>query len=396
MIFNIFKKELKDTLRDKRTLMAMVIIPLLVFPLIMTVFTSISKSYTKDLAEKTLKVGVIEGVENNEILTYLDTLQMAGKIELFYYADSNEIKSEIKEDKIHFGMIFPKGFNQSISSNRTGEVKIFHNSTKLGYEKQMRVILELKTKALEKERLKKLNITEENINPVKLNFSDVASDKEKIGKIAGGILPYFFIIFCFIGCMYPAIDLFTGEKERGTIETILTVPVTRVQLLIGKMGVVVCSGLLAATLALLGLFITLQMGTVIEDPKLMEVITGILSAKFILTLYLLLIPLTIFFAGIMIPIAVYAKSFKEAQSIITPLNMVVILPAMVGFFPGIELNLTTSLIPVVNIVLSTKEIIAGTINYGYLAIVFASSLLLASIAIFISHKQYSKETNVVI
>lgn len=396
MIFNIFKKELKDTLRDKRTLMAMVIIPLLVFPLIMTVFTSISKSYTKDLAEKTLKVGVIEGVENNEILTYLDTLQMAGKVELFYYSDSNEIKSEIKEDKIHFGMIFPEGFNQSISSNRTGEVKIFHNSTKLGYEKQMRVILELKTKVLEKERLKKLNITEENINPVKLNFSDVASDKEKIGKIAGGILPYFFIIFCFIGCMYPAIDLFTGEKERGTIETILTVPVTRVQLLIGKMGVVVCSGLLAATLALLGLFITLQMGTVIEDPKLMEVITGILSAKFILTLYLLLIPLTIFFAGIMIPIAVYAKSFKEAQSIITPLNMVVILPAMVGFFPGIELNLTTSLIPVVNIVLSTKEIIAGTINYGYLAIVFASSLLLASIAIFISHKQYSKETNVVI
>ncbi len=396
MIFNIFKKELIDTLRDKRTLMAMVIIPLLVFPLIMTVFTSISKSYTKDLAEKTLKVGVIEGVENNELLMFMDTLQMSGKVELFYYADTNELKTQIKEDKLHFGMYFPADFNSKLKGNSTGEVKIFHNSTKLGYKEQLKLILELKTKSIEENRLAALKVTPENIEPIKLDFQDVASDKEKIGKIAGGILPYFFIIFCFIGCMYPSIDLFTGEKERGTIETILTVPVTRVQLLIGKMGVVVCSGLLAATLSLLGLFITLQFGTVIEDPKLMEVITGILSAKFILTLYLLLIPLTIFFAGIMIPIAVYAKSFKEAQSIITPLNMIVILPAMVGFFPGIELNLTTSFIPVVNIVLSTKEIIAGTTNYGYLGIVFISSVLLAAIAIFISHKQYSKETNVVI
>ena len=396
MIFNIFKKELIDTLRDKRTLMAMVIIPLLVFPLIMTVFTSISKSYTKDLAEKTLKIGVLEGEENNEVLSFLDTLQSTGKVEICYYADTNELKSQIKEDEIHFGLFFPIDFNSKINGNSTGNVKIFHNSTKIGYKNQLEFILKMKMESIENARLAKLKVTPENINPIELNFEDVASDKEKIGKIAGGILPYFFIIFCFIGCMYPAIDLFTGEKERGTIETILTVPVTRVQLLVGKMGVVVCSGLLAATLALLGLFITLKMGTVVEDPKLLEVITGILSTKFILTLYLLLIPLTIFFAGIMIPIAVYAKSFKEAQSIITPLNMIVILPAMVGFFPGIELNLTTSLIPVVNIVLSTKEIIAGTINYGYLGIVFASSIILAGIAIFISHKQYSKETNVVI
>jgi sodium transport system permease protein len=396
MIFTIFKKELIDTLRDKRTLMAMVIIPLLVFPLIMTVFTSISKSYSKDLADKTLKVGVVEGTEKNEILAYVDILQQSDKVELIYYKDTVEIKKEIKEDNLHFGMVFPADFNSKLSNNGTGEVKIFHNSTKMGYKQQMDLILEMKIKGLDSLRLQKLEVTEENITPIKLDYQDVASDKEKIGKIAGGILPYFFIIFCFIGCMYPSIDLFTGEKERGTIETILTVPVTRVQLLIGKMGVVVASGLLAATLALVGLFVTIKMGTVIEDPKLLEVITGILSAEFILTLYLLLIPLTIFFAGIMIPIAVYAKSFKEAQSIITPLNMVVILPAMVGFFPGIELNLTTSLIPVVNIVLSTKEIIAGTINYGYLGIVFVSSAVLAGIAIYISHKQYSKETNVVI
>ncbi len=92
---------------------------------------------------------------------------------------------------------------------------------------------------------------------------------------------------------------------------------------------------------------------------------GILNFQFILLLFSLLLPLTVFFAGIMIPVAVYAKSFKEAQSIITPINLIVVLPAMVGFFPGIELTAMTACIPVVNIVLATKELIAGTLDYSF-------------------------------
>jgi sodium transport system permease protein len=98
----------------------------------------------------------------------------------------------------------------------------------------------------------------------------------------------------------------------------------------------------------------------------------------------------------MIPIAVYAKTFKEAQSIITPLNIVVILPAMVGFFPGIELNSVTAAIPIVNVVLATKELIAGTLEFSLLFISFAVMLGLAAIAVFISFKQFDKETNVVL
>ena len=113
-------------------------------------------------------------------------------------------------------------------------------------------------------------------------------------------------------------------------------------------------------------------------------------------LYLLLIPLTVFFAGIMIPIAVYAKSFKEAQSIITPLNIVIVLPAMVGFFPGIELNAVTACIPVINVVLATKELIAETLNPGLLALSFTVMMALAVISVFISYKRFDKESNVVL
>ncbi|TNE70212.1 MAG: ABC transporter permease, partial [Bacteroidetes bacterium] len=201
--------------------------------------------------------------------------------------------------------------------------------------------------------------------------------------------------FGFIGCMYPAIDLFTGEKERGTLETLLTTPVLRWQILFGKMGVVVLSGLLAASCSLLGLFLSIEVLNIVENEELLAIVHSILDVKFIVMLYALLIPLTIFFAGVMIPIAVYAKSFKEAQSVITPLNIVMVLPAMVGFFPGIELNAVTASIPVVNIVLATKELIAGTLDKWLLTISIGVMVLLAVSAVFVSYKRFDKETNII-
>jgi sodium transport system permease protein len=215
-----------------------------------------------------------------------------------------------------------------------------------------------------------------------------------IGKMAGGFLPYIFIAFGFIGCMYPAIDLFTGEKERGTIETLLTTPVARWKILIGKMLVVVSSGMLAASCSLIGLFISIEYLDLGAEKEIMEVIHGMLNLPFILSLLALLFPMVIFFAGVMIPIAIYAKSFKEAQSIITPLNIVMVLPAMIGFFPGIELNLNTAFIPVINVVLATKELIAGTLSFGYFLSVFSVMLLIAGLAVLLSYRQFGKESNI--
>ena len=190
--------------------------------------------------------------------------------------------------------------------------------------------------------------------------------------------------------------MFTGEKERGTIETLLTTPVARWQILFGKMMVVVLSGLLASSAALFGLFISIEFMDVVDNKEILKIVHEVLSPMFIVSMFSLLFPLTIFFAGVMIPIAVYAKTFKEAQSIITPLNIVMVLPAMVGFFPGIELNFVTACIPVVNVVLATKDLISGTLDFTYLVLSFSVMVVLAFIAVMISYRQFGKETNVVV
>jgi sodium transport system permease protein len=396
MIFTIFKKELKDTLRDRRTLIMMLVIPVLIFPIILSLFVTVSESFSKEAAEKTIEIGVV-GEMDNYVISQLEALpDELGKKNISTYKDTVELKAAIKIDSAQIGIVPSLDFNSSMDMKKPAGVTVFFNATDLGMKDRAKAYLETIESIAKQERYIDLKINEEEIRPLDINYSNVASSKEMIGKLAGGFLPYIFIAFGFIGCMYPAIDLFTGEKERGTIETLLTTPVARWQILFGKMGVVVLSGLLASTFALLGLFLSIEVFDIVQDPQILNVIHGVLSPKFILMLFGLLFPLTVFFAGLMIPIAVYAKSFKEAQSIITPLNIIVVLPAMVGFFPGIELNIVTACIPIVNIVLATKELIAGTLDGGLVGLSFAVMIALAVLAVVVSYKRFDKETNVVL
>ena len=395
MIFTIFKKELKDTLRDRRTLIMMLLIPVLIFPIILNVFVGISASFEAEAQGKTVKIGFV-GSEDTYLLEKLDALpEDYGKKEIIYYKDSSSLIRDIQSDSIQIGIYTEKSFNASMSEKKPAMASIFFDATDMGMQDRAKKYINTIEGIAQQERYIDMNLDEEQLKPFSINYKNVASDKEMIGKLGGGILPYIFIAFGFIGCMYPAIDLFTGEKERGTLETLLTTPVLRWQILFGKMGVVVLSGLLAASAALFGLFLSIEVLDIVDNEALLEIIHSVLTFKFVVMLYALLIPLTIFFAGVMIPVAVYAKTFKEAQSIITPLNIVMVLPAMVGFFPGIELNSITACIPVVNVVLATKDLIAGTLDYGLLGLSFVVMLSLAIIAVFISYKRFDRESNVI-
>ena len=394
MIFNIFKKELKETLRDRRTIMTMIVIPILLFPIILNVFSGISSKFQNDAANKEIVIGIIAD-KDGFISKELNLMPKESRnYKILFYKDTISLIKDLKSDSIQIGIYTNSDFEMTLKSQKPAPLIIYLNETDIGIQSRAKSYINyIETKAQQK-RLSDLKIEQSKVTPLMAIYKNIASEKEMIGKIAGGILPYIFIAFGFAGCMYPAIDLFTGEKERGTIETILTTPVLRWQILFGKMGVVILSGFIAATFALVGLFLSFEFLDISKNKEMHEIILSILSVRFIISLFILLFPLIVFFAGIMIPIAVYAKSFKEAQSIITPLNILVFLPAMAGFFPGIELNLTTACIPVVNVVLATKDLIAGTLDIGLLSISFGVMFVIAFASVLFSYKQYGKESNI--
>lgn len=389
MIYRIFRKELLDTLRDRRTLMTMLVIPTLIFPIVLNVFVEISKSFEDDEQQKELKVGVF-GAHSQQLKLQLEQLpEQIGKKQVLIYTDSLQLDKAVRAQKIDLGL-----YHHYSADQKTLMLDWQFDASEIGRPKRAEAFNAAIEAIEQQKRLKELGIQIQEIEPVKANYTNCASDEKMIGKMAGGFLPYIFIAFGFIGCMYPAIDLFTGEKERGTIETLLTTPVARWKILMGKMLVVVSSGMLAACCSLLGLFISIEFLDLGAEKEILDVIHGMLSVPFILSMLALLLPLVVFFAGMMIPIAIYAKSFKEAQSIITPLNIVMVLPAMIGFFPGIELDLSTAFIPVINVVLATKELIAGTLSLGYFLSVFSVMLLIASLAVLLSYRQFGKESNI--
>ncbi len=394
MIFTIFKKELIDTLRDKRTMRTMLLIPLLVFPIMLTLFVNVSSSFEKKASEEKIILGVW-GDRSGKYWKQLDQMPKGlGEMATRSFEDTAKLKRAIENGEIQLGLIIPKNEDVLLRNKVSIPLTWLFDASEMGRQERAESYMKVMSDNAESVRLKELGVDAEKLHPLVPVYQNCASDKKMIGQLAGGILPYIFIAFGFIGCMYPAIDLFTGEKERGTIETLLTTPVSRWQILVGKMMVIVTSGMLAASCALLGLFVSIEFLDIVHNKEILDIVHGILTPMFILSMFSLLLPLVVFFAGVMIPIAVYAKSFKEAQSIITPLNFVMVLPAMIGFFPGIELNAITAAIPVVNIVLSTKELISGTLSVGYYAISLSIMLILATVSVLISYQQFGKESRI--
>ncbi len=386
-ILTVIKKELTDTLRDKKTLFSAIILPALAMPLLLLGVTKLQQNLMNKEQTKQLKVAFIGAPENivsqfnDSTFSLVNNIAIAG------------IKDSIANGSLDAVLEFNPDFQEQLSKLSSGGLKLYYKSTNLLVEKRIREKLDSYKASIMNDRIKQLNISAEVLKPLSISKIDIASPKEQIGKMIGGFIPYIFIIFCFMGCMYPALDLITGEKERGTIETLLTVPASRFKILIGKTITIALIGISAALMTIGGMFIGLKFIDGIP-PDFLNAINDMLGLKFIVMLFAMLIPLSVFFAGLLSAIVVRASSFKEAQSYATPMTFLVIIPAMIALMPGVELNWQTVWIPILNIALATKEIIAGTIQSAHYIVVVCSLIILAIVAVYISLKQFSKETMV--
>jgi sodium transport system permease protein len=388
-IFVIFKKELVDTLRDRRTLVSMIAIPLILFPVLIGISSRVMSSQAQEAREKTLRVGLIT---NGNAEEFRRILSQTDKVMLVENISADSARSLIASDSLDAFFEFSPNFDKQVANLQPGVVTMYFKAAEERDIEKDRALGLLKAyeSELRYARFKALNVNESVIKTVDVRQVNLASAKEKIAPIIGGFLPYLFIIFCFIGSMYPAIDLAAGEKERGTMETLLTSPASRLEILLGKFGVVVLTGLITAAVSMLGLYIGIVQ--VKEIPaELLSTILGILEVRSIALLLSLLLPLTVFFAAILLSLSIFAKSYKEAQSIISPLMIVIIVPAFLGLMPGMTLSTTTALIPILNVSLATKGIIAGTISTAILLEVYASLIVFGGGSLYVCAKIFGRE-----
>lgn len=385
----IFKKEFKDILRDRRTIMMMVVMPILLIYVFINLSITLSRSQTRKAEEKSLKVALFKK-ENAE--TFRTILEKQKNIIIKENLDVDKINSLIQEKKLDFAIVFEADFDQKVKERKSGNVDLYFKASSENNIAKRRIINSLKEykQELLTVRLESLSLEHSFVEPLKINEKDLSTQKEKVGESIGGLLPYFFVMFCFLGAMYPAIDLGAGEKERATIETLLTSPASRMQIVLGKFFVITCTGIISALISILALYLAIQQAKGLPEGALQGILR-IVEFKSIGMLFSLLVPVCVFFAAVLLSISIFARSFKEAQSIMTPMNILVIIPVFIGLFPGIKLDTTTALIPVLNVSLATKEIISGTIKTGLLVEVYVSLFVLAALSLVFCAQWFKRE-----
>ena len=389
-LITIYKKEIKELLRDRKTLLAMIVFPFVLMPLLLSVIIFINKSKSDEARDKIIHIAIEDNGNGAELLK---RLKRRKDIKFFDNIDVADYNQLIRNDSIDIGLEIDPSFDQAINEWRTGAIDLYYNATNdTLIVKRIVSTIERFHKDVLQYRLDSLGVTMTALKPTKIRSQNVYSTRESMGKMAGGMLPYIFVVFAFIGTMYPTIDLFTGEKERGTIETILVTPASRAQILLGKMLVVITTGTVSGLLTILGLFAALKFTP--EIPGfILHIVSQILHPEAVLLVILMIVPLTTFFAGFLIPIAIKAKSFKEAQSMAQPSMIIMIVSLIAGTMPSVKLTWVTAMIPVLNVGLACREIVAGTLNYSILPLVFISLFAFAAISVAICIRWFGNENN---
>jgi sodium transport system permease protein len=384
----IFFKEMLDTLRDRRTLFAMILVPLILFPVLGLGFGSLATM----VAEKTEKeVSRITVIGSEYVPSLFPQLKENKKFELM---EEKDYRLALKKKTLQAALEFPKDFEKKIENEDSAKVTIYYDGaefkSEIAGDKIERWLTSYKDSVVE-ERLKKRDIEQSLLQPIEIKKENVASKEKMGGFMLSMFLPYMIVILALTGAMYPAIDLTAGEKERGTLETLLVSPASRGDIATGKFLTVLTASIVTSILATLSMTLSMRMGMMKFDEMAGQSAQFSLSLQSILVILLLLLPISALFSSALLSISLLAKSFKEAQNYITPLMIMAILPAMISILPGVELNWEFVFIPVVNVCLALKEFLLGTYRWGFVALIFLSTAIYASFSIYITKKLFEKE-----
>ena len=392
IIIAIFKKELTDVLRDKRTLFFMIVIPVIVMPLIFIGSIKFQEYQSKKSDEKILNIALINKTSDSQIRDYL--LDQKG-VYLLEDIDLDSLELGIKNDSLQGGLYIHENFISDISTNVMGKVEVYYKSSDLMSKAKNRInnALEIYKNEVVSERLSQFNVDKDLLEPLDIINKDISTKKETIGKAVGGLIPYMLVIFIFLGAMYPAIDLGAGEKERGSLETLLSSPATKFEITVGKLMVVSLAGMVSGLISVIGISVPFYFIGNIPD-QIKSTVLEIISPFIIVSVIILMVPIAIFFASMLLSISFYARSFKEAQSLMGPLNIIIIVPLMLTLGPGIEIDHITALIPLINVGLLTKEILAGSAQPIYFIETLSSLLFFAAIGIRFSVYWFNKENTI--
>lgn len=378
-------KELLDIVRDRRTLVLTVLLPVLLYPGLLVLMSGIIAAGSQRLKNEQLTVAVV-GDATKSLLSRRDA-----PAKTTYESMSREdAETKLRAQQIAAAVIAPQTTQQHLDEGGQALVQVLYTrrfDRSVEALDRLKPILESLNGETLKVRLETRQLDPGFVQPVKLDAVDLDFQKDLGPLLASRLLPIVLLMMLMIGALYPAVDLTAGEKERGTLETLLVASVRPVDVMAAKyltVAIVAVSSALA-NLAAMGLTfgVGLSMGPVNTTFRL-----GITQ---VLVMLACLVPAALLFAGVSLAVSSTARTFKEGQSLMTPVLLVGLAPALLSQMPGIELTNVTALIPLLNVALLIKASVLGNATALQVLLTVGSVLIFAFIALKAAASAFNSE-----
>lgn len=398
IIKTLIKKEMLDVLRDKKTVVMMLVVPVILYPLVFIGAMQVVAMISSNMEEQNYRVA-IEAEDDGAFLHEL-TKAAAGEddeaektaytISIVDPESIDDYEAALENEELD---VYIRGMMQDDKL----KYDVYYISSVTNSDYAMNIVMDMfdeYREELTRGKIKDAGLDiHEILEPIIYENKNTASTEQSLGSIMGAVLPFMLVISLLMGTMYPAIDTTAGERERGTLETILTLPVTNRQLIVSKFLTVAVIGMISALLNIMSMG-----GIAFYMYKILDMqtdVAGFDMAKFypaILVGILSIFAFSLFISAVTMCVTAFAKSYKEANNYITPLMLVVMFVGYIGFIPNIELTQTMAMIPVANICLLIKNMLVFKIDYMIIAVVLISNVAYAVFAILFLSKIYDSES----
>lgn len=392
-MWKVMLKEIKELLRDRKTLFFMVALPILVFPLLIGVVMFFAGKAVDKAENKVLDYAVVGAQYAPALVEDLAASDLFNQVMI---DEGEDIAAFVKSEQADFVLVIPDNFSEDALQSGQIELSLYLNDAGLNMvRRRLDKIVDVYAERSQQKAfaLLELDASQQQalIEPIVIRKVDVADKRENWGEKIGGMIPYFIFMLCLQGAMIPATDLGAGEKERGTLETLLISPIERHKLVLGKFLTIALAG---ATSALITVSSMAVWGLVISQGMAIKMVSEFMSAinviDFVL-MFLMLVPVVAIFSAVLLSLSIYARSFKEAQGYMTPLVFAVIVPVMLAMLPGVELKGGWAWVPLTNVALAIKELIKGTMDYFQLFAIFSSTAVIAGALLYFCVYWFNKE-----
>ncbi len=374
-------KELKEIIRDRRAIISMVFVPLVAIPVILLAVSYFTASALGKIEKAEHPIAARPGFP----LSGLDSLLVSAGLSP-YASDSP--RHEVESGAADLGLWWERNDDGTIA------VTLYHDASdeSSGYSlgKAAAALDSLESLTL-RTNMEALGAPAWMWRPLSVKDENVAPPQRMAGYILGILLGYLLVLLVFTGGMYPAMDLVAGERERHTMEILLSAPVSRRVIVASKISAVALSSLVTGLLNLASYGLCFLFGGTVA-PELVELTSQMpLSPIGFLALVISVVPLAVFAASLEVALASYAKSYREAQTYLTPLSLIVIFPAMASMFPGAQMTALGALVPVYNTAMTIKASLMGSLEPWPFIVSLAANSFYAAIATFLASRAFGRE-----